>query len=84
MRELLRLVILSVRGTRTVIDEIESLNVRLTDGTLLGIRPGHDKLVAMTDGTELTIQRNGEIEFANVTRGMLTVERNIVKIYTLV
>lgn len=84
MRPLLRLVILSVRGTKTTIDEIESMNVRLTDGSLLGIRPGHDKLVAMTDGTELTIQREGEIEVVRAARGMLTIERNIVKIYTLV
>ena len=60
MSEGLRLIVYSVDGSNTQETDIESLNVRLIDGSLIGIRPGHDRLIAMTDGSELFFQRNGE------------------------
>ena len=43
MSEGLRLIVYSVDGSNTQETDIESLNVRLIDGSLIGIRPEHDQ-----------------------------------------
>ena len=82
MSEGLRLIVYSVDGSNTQETDIESLNVRLIDGSLIGIRPGHDRLIAMTDGNELFFQRNGETIELDAEAGLLAVEKNVVKIFT--
>ena len=82
MSEGLRLIVYSVDGSNTQETDIESLNVRLIDGSLIWIRPGHDRLIAMTDGSELFFQRNGETIELDAEAGLLAVEKNVVKIFT--
>ena len=53
MNAVLSLIVYSVDGSKTQESDIESLNVRLIDGSLIGIRPGHDRLIAMTDNEEI-------------------------------
>ena len=82
MNAVLSLIVYSVDGSKTQESDIESLNVRLIDRSLIGIRPGHDRLIAMTDGSELFFQRNGETIELDAEAGLLAVEKNVVKIFT--
>ena len=82
MNSRLELIIYYVSGKRTNIEEIESMNFRLTDGSLIGIHPGHDRLIGMTDGSEFRYTKDGKEFRIEVSSGMVTIENNVVKVFT--
>lgn len=72
----------SPSGLRIQIERISSLNVRLDDGSLLGIRPGHARLIASAAKGVLHYIADGKHSTLKVEAGFLTVNDNVVKILT--
>ncbi len=79
---LLSLQIHSPGGLREQIDQISSLNVRLDDGSLLGIRPGHTPLIASAAKGVLSYVNEGKRYTLNIEAGFLIVSQNVVRILT--
>lgn len=78
----MQLIVYTVGGIQTQIDNADSIMVRLIDGSLLGIRPGHDRLIGMTNGTDLVYERDREVVSVDAKPGMLVIEKDVVKIFT--
>ncbi len=79
---LITLKVFAASGTVTEIDRISSLNVSLENGDLLGILPGHDKLIAATASETIRYRREGIDHEVAAQSGILMVERNVVSILT--
>lgn len=82
MNSRLSLIIYYVSGRQTEIEEIDSMQIRLIGGGLIGIHPGHDRLIGMTDGSEFRYQQGDDEYLLEVSPGMVTVEKNVVKVFT--
>lgn len=61
---------------------VTAFNIRLEDGRLLGIRPGHAPLIANTAACNLSYSIEGQVIEEPVPAGILTVRENVVKILT--
>ncbi len=82
MDDLLSLKVFSPSGVEIDLEGVSSVNIRLENGMLLGILPGHAPLVASSAKGELICTQNGERKKLAVAAGILTVEKNLVKILT--
>jgi len=61
---------------------VSSINIRLDDGRLLGIRPGHASLIANTAACNISYTIDGKVSETPIPAGILTVRKNVVKILT--
>ena len=78
----LTLEIVGAEGLRFQAEGITSLNVRMEDGSLLGIRPGHAPLIGMAAAGFLRFQSEDAWNQEFTDSGVLSVENNIVRILT--
>lgn len=79
---LLTLEVLGVEGLIFTADSIRSLTVRLEDGSLLGIRPGHAPLTGMAASDVIRFQQEDTWNQTETRAGILTVQQNMVRILT--
>lgn len=80
--EALVLEILGVDGVIYQMEEITSIRLRLEDGGLIGIRPGHAPLIGMAAEGAVQYRVNEKTEIVNIQPGILYVNRNHVRILT--
>ena len=80
--EQLSLEVLGAEGMILKAEEISSINVRMEDGTLLGIRPGHTPLIGPAQAGIITYTMAGQAYQAQIEAGILTVRKNLVRILT--
>lgn len=81
-KRFLSLQIHNANGISEQIERISSLNVRLEDGSLLGIRPGHTNLIAATARGVLSYVLDGNLSTLDIEAGFLIIDQNVVKILT--
>ena len=79
---LLSLKVYSAAGLTAEIDQISAVNIRLDNGILLGIRPGHAPLIASSVKGDLEYLQEGKKQTLMVNPGILTVANNLIKILT--
>ena len=80
--KLLKIQVLSLGSGGLELEQVERLQVRLEDGSWLGIRPGHAPMIAATSDGELKIRRNHQDQTVSVKAGILTLSDNLVSILT--
>ena len=79
----LTLEVLGVEGLLFAAESIRSLTVRLVDGSLIGIRPGHAPLTGMTAPGPVRYQLEERWNQTETTAGILTIRNNTVRIMTI-
>lgn len=80
--KLLRVEVLSLGKGGLELEQVERLQVRLEDGSWLGIRPGHATLIAATGDGELKYRKDNQDQTVLVKAGILTLADNLVSILT--
>jgi F0F1-type ATP synthase epsilon subunit len=79
---LLRVEVLSLGKGGLELEQVERLQVRLEDGSWLGIRPGHAAMIAATGDGELKYRKDNQDQIVSVKAGILTLSDNLVSILT--
>jgi F0F1-type ATP synthase epsilon subunit len=79
---LLRVEVLSLGSGSLELKQVERLQVRLEDGSWLGIRPGHSAMIAATGDGELKYRKDNLDQTVVVKAGILTLSDNLVSILT--
>ncbi|HOZ37845.1 MAG TPA: hypothetical protein PLH64_03760 [Anaerolineaceae bacterium] len=79
---LLRVEVLSLGKGGLELEQVERLQVRLEDGSWLGIRPGHAAMIAATGDGELKYRKDNQDQTVSVKAGILTLSDNLVSILT--
>ncbi|HOT99382.1 MAG TPA: hypothetical protein PLO13_07365 [Anaerolineaceae bacterium] len=80
--KLLRVQVLSLDSSGLELEQVERLQVRLKDGSWLGIHPGHAPMIAATSDGELKFRKDNQDQTASVKAGILTLSDNLVSILT--
>ena len=80
--KLLRVEVLSLGSGGLELEQVERLQVRLEDGSWLGIRPGHAAMIAATGDGELKYRKDDQDRSVPVKAGILTLSGNLVSILT--
>lgn len=80
--KLLRVEVLSLGSGGLELEQVERLQVRLEDGSWLGIRPGHAPMIAATGDGELKYRKDDQDRSVSVKAGILTLSDNLVSILT--
>lgn len=78
----LRLEVLSLGSGGLQLDGITRLQMKLADGSWLGLRPGHAPIIAATDDGLLKYEQDGEEQTVPVKAGIMTLSDNLVSILT--
>lgn len=78
----MKIEVLRVGGGSMLLEGVKSLQVKLEDGSWLGIHPGHARLIAATADGELRFHREAEEERVSVSEGILTVDHDRITILT--
>ena len=81
-KKLLRVQVLSLGSGGLDMEQVESLQVRLKDGSWLGIHPGHAPMIAATSDGMLKFRKDNQDQTASVKAGILTLSDNLVSILT--
>ena len=81
-KKLLRVQVLSLDSSGLELEQVERLQVRLKDGSWLGIRPGHAAMIAATSDGELKFRKDNQDQTVSVKAGILTLSDNLVSILT--
>jgi F0F1-type ATP synthase epsilon subunit len=81
-KKLLRVQVLSLGSGGLDLEQVESLQVRLKDGSWLGIHPGHAPMIAATSDGMLKFRKDNQDQTASVKAGILTLSDNLVSILT--
>lgn len=79
---LLRVRVLSLDSSGLELEQVESLQVQLKDGSWLGIHPGHAPMIAATSDGELKFRKDNQDQTVSVKAGILTLSDNLVSILT--
>ncbi len=79
---LLRVEVLSLGKGGLELEQVERLQVRLEDGSWLGIRPGHAAMIAATGDGKLKYRKDNQDQTVMVKAGILTLSGNLVSILT--
>ena len=79
---LLRVQVLSLGSGGLELDRVEKLQVRLEDGSWLGILPGHAAMIAATGDGELKYKQDDQDQMVAVKAGILTLSGDLVSILT--
>ena len=80
--QLLRVEVLSLGSGAMQLEQVERLQIRLEDGSWLGIRPGHVTMIAATSDGELKFHKDNQDQTVQVKAGILTLADNLVSILT--
>ena len=80
--KLLKIQVLSLGSGGLQLERVERLQVRLEDGSWLGIRPGHVAMIAATGDGVLKYRKDDQDQFVSVKAGILTLSDNLVSILT--
>lgn len=80
--EQLSLEVMGAEGIILKADEITSINVRMENGTLLGIRPGHTPLIGPAKSGRISYTIDGQLHHTQIEAGILTIRKNLVRILT--
>ena len=80
--KLLTVQVLSLGTGRFELEQVERLQVRLKDGSWLGIRPGHASMIAATSDGELKYRKDDQDQSVSVKAGILTLADDLVSILT--
>jgi F0F1-type ATP synthase epsilon subunit len=80
--KLLKIQVLSIDSGGLELEQVERLQVRLEDGSWLGIRPGHTAMIAATGDGELKYRKDNQDQTVSVKAGILTLSDNLVSILT--
>ena len=80
--KLLKIQVLSLGKGGLELDQVERLQVRLEDGSWLGIRPGHAPLIAATSDGEMKVRKDHQDHTVAIKAGILTLSDNLVSILT--
>ncbi len=80
--KLLRVQVLSLGSGGLELEQVERLQVRLKDGSWLGIHPGHAAMIAATSDGELKFWKDNQGQTVSVKAGILTLSDNLVSILT--
>ena len=78
----LTLEVLGVGGVLLAAENITSINVRMENGLLIGLRPGHAPLIGSVAKGKINYRINDELFEAEVDAGLLSVEKDRVRILT--
>lgn len=78
----LRLEVLSLGSGGLTLEGITSLQIKLADGSWLGIRPGHAPIIAATDDGDLKYRQGHEEHTVHVRSGIMTLTDNMISILT--
>lgn len=78
----LRLEVLSLGSGGLQLYGITRLQLKLADGSWLGLRPGHAPIIAATDDGLLKYEQDGEEQTVPVKAGIMTLSDNLVSILT--
>ena len=81
-KKLLRVQVLSLGSGGLDLEQVESLQVRLKDGSWLGIHPGHAPMIAATSDGMLKFRKDNQDQTASVKAGILTLSDNLISILT--
>ncbi len=81
-KALLTLEVVGVDGMILIVNEVSSINVRLENGMLLGLRPGHAPLIGTIVKSPISFKKDENWDTAEIDSGILTVEKNTVRILT--
>ena len=79
----LQLEILSPAGVIVDLQDLESVHVRLENGQLIGIYPGHTRLIGSVAAGSVKAVSAAEEKMLEIPRGILRVERDHVRILTV-
>lgn len=74
--------VLSLGSGGLMLDGISALQIKLADGSWLGIRPNHAPIIAATADGDLKYRLNDEEKTVSVKSGIMTLNNNIVSILT--
>jgi F0F1-type ATP synthase epsilon subunit len=80
--KLLRVQVLSPGSGGLELEQVERLQVRLKDGSWLGIHPGHAAMIAAISDGELKFRKDNQDQTVSVKAGILTLSDNLVSILT--
>lgn len=80
--KLLRVEVLSLGKGGLELEQVQRLQVRLEDGSWLGIRPGHAAMIAATGDGKLKYRKDNQDQTVMVKAGILTLSGNLVSILT--
>ncbi len=80
--KLLRVRVLSLGSGGMELERVEALQVRLQDGSWLGVRPGHAPIIAATGDGELKFRQDERDQVILVKNGILTLIDDLVSILT--
>lgn len=78
----LRVEVLSLGSGGLQLEEVDALQVRLADGSWLGLRPGHAPIITATSDGELKYRQAEEEKSVTVKAGILTLTDNLISILT--
>jgi F0F1-type ATP synthase epsilon subunit len=76
--------ILSPAGVIADLSEMESVHVRLENGQLIGIYPGHTNLIGTVAAGSVRVVSADEEKTLEIPGGILRVEKDHVRILTIV
>lgn len=80
--KLLKIQVLSLGSGGLELEQVERLQVKLKDGSWLGIRPGHAAMIAATGDGELRFRKDDQDQSVLIKAGILTLADNLVSILT--
>lgn len=80
--KMLRVRVLSLGSGGMELERVEALQVRLQDGSWLGVRPGHAPIIAATGDGELKFRQDERDQVILVKNGILTLIDDLVSILT--
>ncbi|MEL7645317.1 MAG: hypothetical protein AAGU04_03485 [Anaerolineaceae bacterium] len=80
--KLLKVQVLSPGSDDLELEQVERLQIRLEDGSWLGIHPGHAAMIAATGDGELRYTKDNQDQTVFVKSGILSLEENQVRIFT--
>jgi len=82
IRQLLEIKVLTPDGILFEASELQAVNIRLSNGLLLGIRPGHAPLIAETMQGPVSIRNNSDADEITLYAGVLEIRNNTIIILT--
>ena len=81
-RHLLEIKVLTPEGILFEANELQAINVRLSNGLLLGIRPGHTPLIAETKIGPVQFRNDYDAGEITLYAGVLEIRNNMVILLT--
>jgi len=78
----LTLEILGIDGVLLLTEKITSINVRMENGALIGLRPGHAPLIGSVAAGIINYKIGSDLKKVKVNAGLLSIRENKIRILT--